>query len=124
MQIEDMIQKYYFHDSNVIELFHENNRVQLKIDLCMWMQEGYKEGDDELKEVLLAFDSVEDYIWDSDKTEADIDYDTILEISYSNGIVKIVLEDDVEDDGISVITFKCNTVEFIFTADEIDGLDR
>ena len=35
----------------------------------MWKQEGYKEGDDELREVLLEFDSVENYVWDADKTE-------------------------------------------------------
>ena len=78
-----------------------------KIDLCMWRQEGYKEGDDELREVILEFDSVKDYMWDADKTEADIDYDTILEISYDNGTLKIVLLDD----GVAVITFRCSTVE-------------
>ncbi len=57
----------------------------------------------------MEFNSVEDYIWDLDKVEADIDYDTILEISYSNGTLKIVLVDG----GTSIITFKCNTVEFI-----------
>ena len=82
MQIEDIIQKYNFHDSNVIELFHDNNTIKLKIDLCMWKQEGYKEGDDEIKEVLLVFDSVADYIWDSDKTEIEIAYYTIIEILY------------------------------------------
>ena len=110
MKIEDIIQKYHFHDSSVIELFHDSNRVQFKIDLCMWKQEGYKEGEDELKEVLLVFDSVAEYIWDSDKAETEIDYDTILEISYNDGTLKIVLADD----GTSVITFQCNTVEFIF----------
>ena len=109
MQIEDIIQQYNFHDSYVIELIHDNNRVKLKIDLCMWKQEGYKQEDDELKEVLLEFDSVADYKWDSDKAEVDIAYDTILEISYSNGTLKIVLADD----GTTIITFKCNTVEFI-----------
>ncbi len=57
----------------------------------------------------MEFNSVEDYIWDLDKVEADIDYDTILEISYSNGTLKIVLVDG----GTSIITFKCNTAEFI-----------
>ncbi len=108
MQIEDIIQKIDFHDSNVIELLHENNRVKFKIDLCMWKQEGYQEGEDELKEVLLEFDSVVDYTWDSDKEETDIDYDTILEISYNNGVFKIVLADDE----VSIITFKCNAVKF------------
>jgi len=110
MQIEEIIQKINFHDSNVIELIHNNDKVKLKVDLCMWKQEGYKEWGNELEEVLLEFDSVEDYVWDSDKIEADIDYDTILELSYNDGTLKIVLADD----GTSVITFQCNTVEFIF----------
>lgn len=109
MQVNDIIKKFNFHDSNVIELFRENDMVILKIDLCMWKQEGYKENDDELKEISLKFDCVTDYIWDADKAETDIDYDTILEMSYNNGILKIVLEDN----GISILTFKCNTVMFI-----------
>lgn len=109
MQLKNMIEKLNFHDSNVIELVHENDTVKLKIDLCMWKQEGYKEEDDELKEIYLEFDSVEDYMWNAAKTEADIDYDTILEMSYNDGVLKIVLEDD----GVSIITFKCNTVVFM-----------
>lgn len=107
MQVKEIIKKIDFHDSNIIELLHENNKVKLKIDLCMWKQEGYKEGDDELREVCLEFDSVKDYVWDADKAEADIDYDTILEISYDNGTLKIVLADD----GVAVIKFRCSTVE-------------
>lgn len=42
-------------------------------------------------------------------TEADIDYDTILEISYDNGIVKIVLANDE----VSVIIFKCSEVKYM-----------
>ena len=52
---------------------------------------------------------MEDYIWDSDKAEADIDYDTILDISYNNGSLKIVLEDN----GVLIVTFKCNVVNFV-----------
>lgn len=104
-----MVENINFHDSNVIELLYENNIVKLKLDLCMWQQKGYKEGDDEIKEILLVFEAVEDYIWDSLKTEKDIDYDTILDISYNNGILKIILQDGE----ISIITFKCDRVEFI-----------
>ena len=108
MQIEYMIKKINFHDSNVIDLLHENSKVILRIDLCMWMQEGFEEGDEELKEVLLEFNHVEDYVWDADKAEADIDYDTILEVYYGNGTLKIILEND----GVSIIAFKCNAVKF------------
>ena len=109
MQIEEMVRKIDFHDSSVIELFHENDIVQLKIDLCMWRQKGYKESDDEIKEIVLVFDAVTDYVWDSDKTEDQIDYDTILKISYNKGILEMVLLDDV----LSVISFKGNMVKFM-----------
>lgn len=113
MKVIDMIKKIDFHDSNLIELLHENDKVKLKIELCMWRQVGYKEGEDELKEVSLEFDSVTDYIWDARKSEEDIDYDIILVTSYDDGILKIVLYDD-DDGGVSVISFKCNKVEFTY----------
>lgn len=109
MQIEDIIRTIDFHDSNLIELIHENDRVRLKIDLCMWKQEGYQEGDDELKEVVLEFDPVRDYTWDSDKAETDIDYNTILEISYCNRELKVVLADE----GTTIVAFKCDTVKYV-----------
>lgn len=110
MKIEKVIKNFIFHDSNVIELFHKDDKVRFRIDLCMWMQEGYKEGEDEIKEITFEFDGVTDYVWDSDKAESDIDYDTILELSYKDGIIKIVLEDE----GISIVTFKSENVTFIY----------
>lgn len=109
MKVKDMVKNINFHDSNVIELLYENNMVKLKIDLCMWQQKDYKEGDSELKEVLLVFDAVENYVWDSLKTEKEIDYDTILDMSYNDRILKIILLDNE----ISIITFKCDKVKFI-----------
>lgn len=107
MQVNEIVEKINFHDGNVIGIFHQNDVVKLKVDLCMWNQRGYKEGDDELKEILLEFTDVSDYIWDSEKSEAEIDYDTILEVSYYEGLLKFVLQDNV----ISVLTFKSNTVK-------------
>lgn len=107
MQVKGLIETFDFHDSNVIELFHEKDIVRIKIDLCMWKQAGYKEGDDELKEISLEFDAVENYIWDAEKAEEDIEYDTILEMSYSDGTLKIVLVDN----GVTIISFKCNEVK-------------
>ena len=56
-------------------------------------------------------DTVEDYIWDSLKTEKDIDYDTILDMSYNDGIIKMILLDGE----VSIITFKCNEVKIYLT---------
>ena len=77
----------------------------------MWQQKYYKEGDSEQKEILLVFNTVEDYIWDSLKTEKDIDYDTIVDMSYNDGIVKMILLDSE----VSIITFKCNEVKIYLT---------
>ena len=107
MKVKKMIEEINFHDSNVIELLHINDIVKLKIDLCMWKQKGYKEDAVELKEIVLVFNAVTNYIWDAEKSEVDINYDTILEMSYDGGVLKIILEDDE----ISIIKFKCNTVE-------------
>lgn len=111
MKVKDMVENINFHDSNVIKLLYENNIVKLKLDLCMWQQKDYKEGDSEQKEILLVFNAVEDYIWDSLKTEKDIDYDTILDMSYNGGIVKIILLDGE----VSIITFKCDEVKIYLT---------
>ena len=81
------------------------------IVMCMWQQKYYKEGDSEQKEILLVFNTVEDYIWDSLKTEKDIDYDTILDMSYNDGIIKMILLDGE----VSIITFKCNEVKIYLT---------
>lgn len=109
MKIAELVKRINFHDSNVIELFHKDSIVRIKLDLCMWMQREYKEGAEEIKEITLEFTEITDYKWDSDKEESEIDYDTILELLYDDGIIKIVLEDK----GISIVTFKGIAVEFI-----------
>lgn len=109
MFVSELLNKYDFHDSNVIQLFHEENNLIMKLDLCMWKQKDYEEGEDELKEVSIEFKDVKRFVWDSEKDEEDIDYDTILEFSCKGKHIKIVLEDE----DISIITFQCVSVEFI-----------
>lgn len=109
MKIAELVKRINFHDSNVIELYNKDSIVRIKLDLCMWMQREYKEGAEEIKEITLEFTEITNYKWDSDKEESEIDYDTILELLYDDGIVKIVLEDK----GISIVTFKGTDVEFI-----------
>ena len=109
MKVEEIIKKYDFHDSCVVGISHEIDSIKIKIDLCMWRQKGYIDGDREVKEVILKFYSVQDYKWNSDKKEKDIDQDTIMEISYNKKIIKIILVDD----NVSIITFKCTDAELI-----------
>ena len=65
MLVNELISKFDFHDSNVIALHHKENNLVIKLDLCMWKQKNYNEGDDELKEVFIEFTNVEKYVWDS-----------------------------------------------------------
>ena len=109
MQVNELLKTYNFHDSNVIKLIHENNTVIIKLDLCMWKQKGYQKGDLDLKEISLKFDPINHYIWDSKKAEKEIDYDTILDVSYYKDVLKMVLSDDE----ISIMSFRCSTVSFI-----------
>lgn len=109
MLINELLNKIDFHDSNVISLYHKENNLIIKLDLCMWKQKSYKKGEKELKEISLKFSNVEQFKWDSEKYEKDIEYETILNFSYDGKMAKIVLEDD----NISIITFKCSCVEFL-----------
>lgn len=109
MLVNELISKFDFHDSNVIALHHKENNLVIKLDLCMWKQKNYNEGDDELKEVFIEFTNVEKYVWDSEKAEEDIDYETILDFSYDGKSVKIVFGDE----DICIMDFECSWVEFV-----------
>ena len=107
MLVTELIKKVNFNDSCVNELVYTNGTVILNIDLCMWKQNEYQDGDPELKEVILKFLNSTNYNWDSGKREDEIDYDSIVDVTFEEGTVKIVLEDE----GISILTFKCSEVQ-------------
>lgn len=110
MQITKLLKKINFHDSCVNTLTYKNRTVILNIDLCMWKQMEYKTGEAELKEIILKFFNVTNYKWDSLKKETDIDYDTIINITYKDNIVKIVMEDQE----ISILEFKCSSAQVYY----------
>lgn len=107
MLVEELVHKINFNDSYVNKLIYKNNTVILNINLCMWKQKGYKNGEPELKEVILKFTNSENYNWDSEKKEEDIDYDSIITVSYEKNTITIVLEDE----DISILTFNCSEVQ-------------
>ena len=107
--VQELLNKYNFHDSNIMKLLHEENNLILSIDFCRWKQKDCKIGEDETKEISLKFEQVSDYIWNSDKSEKEIDYDTILSFDCKDSRVKIVLWDSE----ISLITFTCADVILI-----------
>lgn len=105
MLVYDLLRKYNFHDSNMIEIIHKNNKLILRIDFCRWKQKDYENGEDELKEISLEFDNVKDFVWNPEKI---VDYDTILDFTYVGEKVKIVLFDNE----VLIITFACKTVYY------------
>ena len=107
MLVTELIKKINFNDSCVNELVYANGTVILNIDLCMWKQIEYQDGDPELKEVILKFLNSTNYNWDSEKREDEIDYDSIVDVTCEESTVKIVLEDEC----ISILTFKCSEVQ-------------
>ena len=106
MLVTELVKKINFNDSCVNKLVHENDMVILNLDLCMWKQKEYHDGEPELKEVVLEFMNSTNYNWDSEKREEDIDYDSIIDITYEESTVKIVLEDE----DVSILTFECSEV--------------
>lgn len=110
MKVEELLRAFNFHDSNIIELSHVGNVVKVTLDICMWKQVGYKEEDDEIKTIILKFKDVSNYMWDAQKKELEIDYDTILEMTYDENNLKMVLYDD----SISIVEFKTNFVELVY----------
>lgn len=41
MKINELINKYYFHDSLVTNISSGNNEVKINIELCNWKQKWY-----------------------------------------------------------------------------------
>lgn len=109
MLVTELLNKINFNDSCVNKIVFSNRTVIINIDLCMWKQKGYKEGDSELKEVDIIFFDVTNYNWDSDKSEEEIDDDTIIEIKVKDNKIEIILEDEEVSkvSKVSVLSFKC-----------------
>ena len=103
------IEKIDFHDSNIVEIKRDGDEVRIKLDLCVWKQK-IKITNAELKEIVIEFYSVKNYIWESDKLESEIDYDTILQFSYNSGNVEIVMTDGCT----SVVKFNCGDYRIFF----------
>lgn len=105
--VTELVENINFNDScvNKIEFFYKI--VVMNIDLCMWKQKGYQEGDSELREVDIIFSDVTNYNWISDKNEENVDYDEIIEIKVKNNDIEIILKDEE----VSVLSFRCGEVQ-------------
>lgn len=103
MTAEELVREYYFHDSVLTDMKYSGNKLVLTVELCMYMQNGYSDGDPEIKTVNVEFIGVADFKFDNRTGLEDAE---ILELSYENNAVKLVLFNDE----ISVIIFECSEV--------------
>ena len=90
MTINSFLADYYLHDSLVEKVVYESNEVDLTIDFCFWMQEGYNDKNPETGIIHLHFPEVAAF---SGPT-GDIDDYSILEAGFQDNCLTLLLMDD------------------------------
>lgn len=96
MTIQELCNKYYFHDSCITKIDYRRNNSELDItmDFCQWAQEGYSEQDPENIWLKLIFRGIEEY----DGITGDIDYFSILDVEVKEDKLWISILDDFHDE--------------------------
>ena len=91
MTIQELENKYYFHDSSItnIDYSKEQEKLDILIVFCYWAQEWYKEGDPELMDIKLSFKGIKDY----DGIVGNINYFSILDGDIQNDKYHLLIED-------------------------------
>lgn len=90
MYIEDFLSTYELHDSLLTKVAVNGSTLELTIDFCYWMQDGYQESDPETGTINLSFVRISEYSGPS----GDINEFSILRAEYHNGIFTLLLLDD------------------------------
>lgn len=108
MTINNFLSDHYLHDSLVEKVVYENNTVDITIDFCFWMQEGYRENEPETGIIYLHFPDVTSFSGPSGSLD---DY-SILEANYQDGCLILLLMDDFNNTSYELkITSASGTVE-------------
>jgi len=105
------LQEYYLHDSLIEEVLYlpAERRVEIRIELCNWLQLGYRESDPETLKVCLVFEGVEDFSLSNEGYV--FDYDEILEVREADdGTVTIAY---LAGSDVATISIKGERVLFI-----------
>lgn len=103
--------KYNLHDSLIEQVVYDvkNGTVDIKMDLCNWLQNGYVEGDPENKIIHMLFSEVS--YMKKEYYEYDLDSSEILDVSeIDNNTIKIVFNGDSD---VGIITISSNNIHFI-----------
>ena len=90
MTINSFLSDHYLHGSLVEKVTYENDAVDLTIDFCFWMQEGYRENEPETGILHLHFPDVTSFIGPS----GSLDDFSILEANYQDACLILLLMDD------------------------------
>jgi len=92
MTIQELDNKYYFHDSMItnISYIESDHKLIISMEFCNWAQSWYKEGDPELVELKLIFYGIETY----DGIVGDVDYFSILDGEIIDEKYHLFIEDD------------------------------
>ena len=110
MTINELQNKYYFHDSLFDEVIinKQESTVSLRIDFCFWAQDGYCDEHPETGMIVLLFKRVKRY----PKLEGKIDSYSILKTEcLQEGLWLIALLDD-ETDIFYELTIEADEVSF------------
>lgn len=111
MTIEELNNKYYFHDSMITNINYLAGEKILIIlmDLCNWAQENYKEGEPELLKLEIIFEGIEEY----DGITGEIDYFSIFKTDVENGKLHLLIEDDFHQESYEYYLKPTNIVDRI-----------
>jgi len=61
MFIKDFLSTHELHDSLLTEVVVNEDRIELTIDFCYWMQNGYQETEPETGIIHLCFSDISEY---------------------------------------------------------------
>ena len=97
MKMTEFAEKYHLHDSLVTNIAYspEKKTVDITLELCLWAQDGYKEGDPEVGIAHMLFSGVSAY---SDAgLIGKVDFFSILEAFTEHDTLVLSLFDDFND---------------------------
>jgi len=108
MTIQEMLKKYYFHDSLLEKIAYneKSQTLELLVDFCYWAQTDYIEGAPETGHLLVRFHGVPEY----NGLAGESAWWGITEMAIEDDRVNIVVDDDYHNEFYNV-SFHAISVE-------------
>lgn len=96
MTIDELLNKYCFHDSCITNISYSLNekKLEIKMDFCLWAQKDYNDGDLENIWIKLILFGIEEY----NGFTGDIDYFSIENVEKKNGKLWIYMQDGINNE--------------------------